>query len=327
MHVPDGSRFGPLLAAVCALGITACAHLRPIDPAAPVPGDYDEALHHETDRSYRLHIPATYSAARQWPLVVVLHGAFSSGPWTEELTDFDRIADREGFVVAYPNATDRPVGLFQLWNAGHCCGKQVSDKVDDVGFIGAVLSDVETKVRIDPQRKYVVGYSNGGMLAYVVAAQYGDRLAAVGILSGNMSGHGSLDDPTLDVPPSHPVSIMAVHGMADTHVPYAGAVHDDGIEVPFEVNGTLWAKADHCLGAAPSHEAWRGAVIVQRFGPCPGGAEVELLSVKGWKHEYLGGKRTRELPPDHPLHDFDVAELFWSFFERHRRPVAPFGKR
>src|SRR4051794_3361381 len=85
------------------MGLTGCGALRPLDPRFPVPGDYEQTVWHEHERSYLLHVPTDYQAKKSWPLVVVLHGAFSDGTSTEKLTDFSRIADREGFVVAYPN--------------------------------------------------------------------------------------------------------------------------------------------------------------------------------------------------------------------------------
>ena len=281
-------------------------------------------MQHEGERSYLLHVPPAYVAGREWPLVVVLHGAYSDGKATEELTRFSAIADRQGFVVAYPNATARPAGTLQLWNAGHCCGKQVADHVDDLGFVGAVLDDVEQKVKIDPRRVFVVGYSNGGMLAFLVASRYAERVAAVGVVSGNMTGRGSLEEPEFDAPPpAKPVSLVFVQGTLDKHVPYAGGSHDDFVEIPFDVTGRHWAMADACVGEAGEKAPFDGAVTERTFGPCANGTQVRLLSIHGWKHEWPGGARMQKLAPDDPLRSFDAAEILWTFFAGHPRGLAP----
>ena len=88
----------------------------------------------------------------------------------EKFSGFSALADREKFLVLYPDG----MGLFgylQHWNAGHCCGKAAKDKVDDVGFIAAAIEDVCDHLRVDRSRIYMLGFSNGGMMAYRFAAE------------------------------------------------------------------------------------------------------------------------------------------------------------
>jgi len=76
---------------------------------------------------------------------LALHGAFGTAGTMERQSGFSELADREGFVVAYPNG----IGLFghlQHWNAGHCCGRAEMDRVDDVGFLRYVIRDVSSRV-------------------------------------------------------------------------------------------------------------------------------------------------------------------------------------
>jgi poly(3-hydroxybutyrate) depolymerase len=121
-------------------------------------------VHDGVDRSYYLHEPESGSgtADRPMPLVVVLHGAGSNGPSAAKRTQMNRKADEEGFVAAYPNAIK--YRWIRLWNAGICCGPAVSENVDDVGFIKAVIEDIESRYDIDPERIYVAanGLRNGG---------------------------------------------------------------------------------------------------------------------------------------------------------------------
>ena len=93
------------------------------------------------------------------PLVVVIHGAFDTAEGMEKITRFSQLADREGFMVLYPNGMGL-LGFRQHWNAGHCCGKADNDQVDDVGFVAATIEDVCVRFKVDRNRIYMVGFSN-----------------------------------------------------------------------------------------------------------------------------------------------------------------------
>ena len=69
------------------------------------------------------------------------------------------LADREGFVVVYPQGIGL-LGMFRHWNSGHCCGKARKTGIDDVAFVLSVVDDVASKLRIDRTRLYVTGFSN-----------------------------------------------------------------------------------------------------------------------------------------------------------------------
>ena len=84
-------------------------------------GDFDGY-----ERTYRVHVPAGYRDGEPTPLVVVLHGAFSTSVEMEKHTGFSALADREGFAVVYPDGIGI-LGFLQHWNAGHCCGKAAAD--------------------------------------------------------------------------------------------------------------------------------------------------------------------------------------------------------
>ncbi|MCL5279431.1 MAG: alpha/beta hydrolase, partial [Planctomycetes bacterium] len=149
----------PVLAGMLVV-LSGCGTPRP-DPGTLTPGTYFQITplrYRWSMRTYLLHIPQSYHEQKAWPLVLVLHGAFGTAATMERQSGFSELADREGFVVAYPNG----IGLFgylQHWNAGHCCGLAEMDHVDDVGFLRYVIRDVSNRVHIKPQRMYVVGHS------------------------------------------------------------------------------------------------------------------------------------------------------------------------
>lgn len=85
------------------------------------------------ERTYRLHVPASYDGSKSAPLVLAPHGRLGTGEGQERLSHFDRVSDEHGFIVAYPDGLDRS------WADGR--GKTPSDArgVDDVKFLSALI--------------------------------------------------------------------------------------------------------------------------------------------------------------------------------------------
>src|SRR5690348_6350105 len=133
------------------------------------------------ERSYSLHVPPEAVGKRDLPLVVVLHGGGGSGAAAAKQSGFDAEADRQGFVVAYPDGTRRIAAGrpgFYTWNAGDCCGPAMEQHVDDVGFIRAMVAAIAAVQPIDKKRVYATGISNGGMMAYRLACDASSIFAA-----------------------------------------------------------------------------------------------------------------------------------------------------
>ncbi|MBK8648476.1 MAG: prolyl oligopeptidase family serine peptidase [Gemmatimonadetes bacterium] len=166
-------------------------------------------------RSYTLHVPERVRQENApVPLVIMLHGGGGNADNAESMSGFSPKADREGFIVAYPDGTGGGRAPMFTWNAGHCCGYAMQNKVDDVGFIGALIDQVQRDHRIDPDRIYVTGMSNGGMMSHRVGIGLADRVAAIAPVVGAVFGD--------EASPRAPVSAIIINGMRDESVPYDG---------------------------------------------------------------------------------------------------------
>jgi len=274
-------------------------------------------------RTYIVHVPPNYSPKKPLPLVVVIHGAFDTAAGMEKYSTFSDLADRESFIVMYPNGMGI-FGLFQHWNAGHCCGKAANDDVDDVGFIASAINDVRVRLQIDPSRIYMVGFSNGNMLAYRFAAERGDILAAVAPLAASIGGRPSEDAPQWRIPdPVKPLSVITIHGMADDDIVYEGGVslHRGGTRTFWSVNESIdfWVRHNGCHPNAAATELNHGHVRIHTWGACSNDTEVVLYLMENWGHVWPGRYFTAELEEEDPLKDFDAAEVIWNFFKSHTR--------
>ena len=274
-------------------------------------------------RTYLVHIPSGYNPQKPLPLVVVIHGAFDTAQGMEKFSGFSDLADREKFIVMYPNGMGI-FGFFQHWNAGHCCGKAASDKVDDVGFVAAAIEDVRSRLKIDRDRIYMVGFSNGGMLAYRFAAERGDLLAAVAPLAASIGGQASEAAPEWRIPdPIQPLSVITFHGLADDDITYKGGIslHRGGTQTfwPVETSIEFWVRHNDCNPKAAATSLNNGNVHIKSWTICRNDTEVALYLIENWGHVWPGRYFTADLAEDDPLRNFDAAEIIWDFFKSHRR--------
>ena len=148
-------------------------------PIAPAeffqPGDTTRSLNYGgTEREYVLHIPEGYDSGRPTPMVLAFHGIGLNAAEMDRISGFSRQADASGFVVVFPNGT----GTQKSWNGGHCCGEAAKNNVDDVGFVRALIQEVSSLISIDSKRVYATGFSNGAILAYRLACELSDKIAA-----------------------------------------------------------------------------------------------------------------------------------------------------
>jgi poly(hydroxyalkanoate) depolymerase family esterase len=133
---------------------------------------------------YLLYTPPSYRPDRAMPLVVMVHGCQTTAAQEEQITRFDKLADRHGFVVLYPEVD--PIGKVSPGPIANCW-KFVYPPVYFRGFgdtaaIAQMTHEVMAKRRIDRQRVYLVGVSAGGLITSAAAAAYSDLYAAVGIV-------------------------------------------------------------------------------------------------------------------------------------------------
>jgi polyhydroxybutyrate depolymerase len=271
------------------------------------------------DRTYRIHVPARLSAPT--PLVVALHGGGGTAIATVKMTGFDAEADREGFIVVYPNGTDQSRPLMNLmgkpgfltWNAGNCCGYALEHHIDDVGFIRAVVKQVMSQYAIDPKRIYATGISNGGMMAYTLACESSNLFAAVGIVSGIIA------DPSCK--PAHPVSIVHFHGSADQNIPINGGIGSKAFikdkRPPVQDSIDFWVKTDGC--DAKPQESHDPGLDIKAYGGCRTGTAVTYYVIQGGGHSWPGGDRLSMLL-DAPSQAVNATEVMWRFFAAHPKP-------
>ncbi len=283
-------------------------------------------------RHYRVRVPAELDPERPAPLVVALHSAFSTGRQLAAWSGFDARADRDGVVVVYPEGFGI-LGLLQHWNAGHCCGRAARKGIDDLGYLDAVVRDARARYAVDPDRLYLAGYSNGGMMAHLFAAARADSVAALAVVAGPVGSATGGEDPVIAPPePGRPVPALVLHGTADVNIPYEGgpAPANPGRRyLPAIESARFWACANGVMGPDPPLHADARGIGTRAWGAGTPGREVVLRTLPDWDHAWPGGRFTARLDAGHPLHGYEAADEIWAFFRRHGLAVreAPAGPK
>lgn len=218
------------------------------------------------------------------PALVVLHGASGTAARVETTTGFTELAAQHRFVVAYAQGTDlgRPAGG-GAWDTSGCCGRPVQERVDDVGFLSAVVDLLVARHNVDPERVYLTGFSNGGMMTYRFACELGTRLAGIAVVGG------ALNESTCAAPKRLPV--LAVHGTDDVIVPYDGGAPTAAsiarlgrwVNASVAHAAEVWSMRDGCSGASTVAD---GAVETTDYSGCASGSAVRIVTIRGGTHRW-----------------------------------------
>jgi polyhydroxybutyrate depolymerase len=283
------------------------------------PGTYDWTVQHEgRTRVYRVHVPPGYDATRPTPAVLAFHGFTSTEKQMEGLTQLSTLANTEGFLAVYPRGlnlreisgnTDPALENTQSWNGGACCAP-ARDTVDDVGFVDALLTDLDTRVCVDTRRTFAMGFSNGGFFTYRLACERASRFAAVAAVAGT--------EGISACTPSRPVPVLHFHGTADDTIYYPGGNNIGPYNGPYpsaEATVQRWVERNRC-GNSPTQTYQKGdSTCVAYPGCAPESATVSLCTIQGGKHAWPGFALY-----NNGTLNLDATREAWKFFKARPRP-------
>ena len=224
-------------------------------------------------------------------LVISLHGMNQDPEYQQKQTQWNALADTEGFIVTYP------LGKNKMWD---------TSGTGDVKFVEAIMKDMELKHNVDKNRIYLSGFSMGSWLGYHCLETLGDKIAAFGPVSGVDIGK----QPKAN----RKVSIMHIHGTGDDVFKYTGdPSHMAGGYPSIEEYVKKWAAYESCDASNPQvirpYPSGRKTANDTRtiYNNVNDDVEVNLISIDGKGHWHSndpnGVNSTQEL---------------WNFFKRHQ---------
>src|SRR5207249_5437528 len=186
-------------------------------------------------REYLLYVPRSYDRSRPTPLVISMHGAGLWGAAQRDISRFNTVADREGFIVVYPSGT-AGAGP-RVWHADGGPGLRA-----EVRFIAELIDTLKASYNIDPTMIFANGLSNGGGMAFVLSCTLSDRIAAVGTVGAAQLLRFSWCTDR------RPVPLINFHGTADRAAPYHGGISWVTPDPFPDVQAwtTRWARRNRC---------------------------------------------------------------------------------
>lgn len=270
-------------------------------------------------RTYLVHLPTGYPHSQPaYPVVVVLHGTLGTGEKVSGQTRFSELADREGFVVVYPDAVAN-------WSDGRGTSDAERAGVNDVAFFKALVAELLSRYRLDAKRIYVTGVSSGGIMAYRLGCEAAELFAALAPVIANVA------EPLAGrCAPSKAVPLMAINGASDPLVPFEGGIccktprggGEGGAVLSTQGSLAIFARKNGCE-ATPIRERLPvlvndGTEVEKRTYPgCESGAEVVSYAIVG------GGHAWPPNPPQAPKlaglssKNIDATDVIWEFFKNH----------
>jgi len=257
-------------------------------------------------RAYGKFVPSSYSKDTSIPLVVLLHGYGATGAQQESYMKFESVAEKNKFILVYPDGTTDSVGK-RFWNATDACCNFFSE-VDDDAYLLSILKEVESNYSIDAKRIYFVGHSNGGFMSYRMACRHPDRIAAIASLAG-----ASFFKET-DCGAKSSVSVLQVHGTKDETILYEGGQILGNSYPSAFASASQWATVNQCTKNAVSRSTkldLEGNIAgdetsIKAWTNCQNSSEVELWTVENATHI--------------PTLSSTFATKIWEFFAAHPKP-------
>jgi polyhydroxybutyrate depolymerase len=236
-------------------------------------------------RQVTVHVPGSYDPARPVPLVVALHGYTSDAKDLESYLRLTPESDRRGFVYAYPDGSTDDRGD-RFWNATDACCALTGAKPDDSRYLSELISTIQGSYRIDRARVYLIGHSNGAFMAFRMACDHADQIAAIVSLNG-----ASWNDATR-CRPSEPVSVLAIHSSTDETVAFGGGEIGSAAYPSAATTVAEWRGYDRCANAGRDGPALdlvtdlpAAETSVRTYVQgCAGGSTVQAWTVNGGTH-------------------------------------------
>jgi polyhydroxybutyrate depolymerase len=274
----------------------------------------------DRERTFSYYAPAALPPHPA--LLIAFHGSGQTGETFRSSTGyaFDRVADASGFVLAYPD------GYEHHWND---CRKAASFsaralRVDDVGFVRAMIEHLKSELGVDPGRVFATGHSNGGSMCYRIAQEMAGEIAGVAPISASMPVAENNDCQDN----GHAVPVLVMNGTDDPIDPYGGGHEtifgfgDRGYVLSSVDTARYFAKKDG-LSATPVTERLPGvdaSIWVERstWGT-PGARQVVLDTIRGGGHAVPQPYTAYPRILGRTDRDFDGPSEIWRFFARQPR--------
>ncbi|MDF1697599.1 MAG: PHB depolymerase family esterase [Saprospiraceae bacterium] len=278
----------------------------------------------DRDRTYWVYIPAKNKLQSPAPLLFHLHGGGGTGKSTPNLTynQFNKIADREGIIVVYPDAIERN------WNDGRSQNIKPKNKdVDDVGFIVEIINTLKQKHSIDDSKIFTTGMSNGGFMSTRLLCDRADVFRGGAILTASIS-----EEYLPLCNPEMPVAVLVMNGTADPIVPYKGGnvrLYKNGKSRGKVLSNDdflqFWQSKNNCDASPsnidlPNKDKKDGTTVqISTYSNCKSRGALQFYKIDGGGHTWPGSRQyLNKRIIGNTSREINACDEIWTFFSNLR---------
>ena len=294
-------------------------------------------------RRYVVYTPSNYDPAQALPLVMVLHGCLECGsselPLIESIehdTQFDELADKERFIVVYPNhKLDLGPGAGVPFCWEWWIDTNIHEGRGEVADLAGIVEEVKRDYKVDSNRVHITGISSGGAMTVAALVAYSEIFASGSPTAGLPYSETQVNffqhtyKPVGEIAAAitaemgtnkRPVPIIVIQSEADTVVNahYAENIRDSW--------GSAFGVNTQTPVSPPVSDTTKGTPWTHtKYGKGPdGNTVVETLILHrrpdgGLKHGWYGGGDGQFAFSNAP----NTAQLAWEFFKAHPLPAQP----
>ena len=273
-------------------------------------------------RQYLIYVPSGYSSGQKVPLLLGLHGGTGNARQFEKDSGFNRVAEKEKFIMVYLDGLGKFKYTLHVWNSGYI---QAAGRAgtDDVEYIKTLVDYIKSHYSIDDQRIYITGHSNGGMMTDRMAAEAPGIFAAAAPVSSAVGGKATPASPLYTIPrPEQPVSIIRIHGYLDQNVLYDGGYSRSGYglraryDVSERASTAFWVKNNGCLTTPEQDNSTNDLISLEKYRGGKNNTEVVLVTIKNADHFWDNLNKT--VATEH-FQGASLAEMIWNLLKDYSR--------
>lgn len=256
------------------------------------------------------------------PVVILLHGGNSDNRTVWAETSLPTLGARFGFIVVAPNAP-----MNKHWNDGRgTAGEGEPSTADDVGYLKGLIADVVTRDSGDADAIFIVGVSNGGVMAIRFACEAGRLLRAGANVVSDMP---SKRMAACNI--GKPLPWLSINGDHDPRMPFNGYAagtlilghHQAGLE---SANRTFAFFADKAgcsasvrIEAVPDIDPADHSTAEKRVrGGCAGRTTSTQYVLHGAGHSWPGLRYSEQAARlrGGVNEDIDAGSVIWAHFRQ-----------
>ena len=278
-------------------------------------------IHEGVEREFIVHVPENFT--EDSPIVFVIHGFTGSARDIMKYSRMNSIADRESFIVIYPQGTkDREGNTF--FNVGY--EFHMNSTINDVSFIRDLFTLISGEYGLTRKKGFVTGMSNGGDMSYLLACTSADLFRAVAPVAGSLMGKTKDKCNT-----QSPVPIFEIHGTGDQITLFEGDIENkEGWGAYYDLPSTMKFFSDayeleekSIKMISKKEDGFEYDTYFERYWSQNSDVEVWMYKIIGGRHVWPGFKLYWWENPFFWYYfgsgndDIDASEEIWLFFEKY----------